>query len=133
MGQIVWKKGDPRHGRQESSNEAVKRLQSDLGCYFVGGWHAYVKHHAKGKSYYCDPLKQNPEFTARFLSHLMDSGGDIRTAMRDDNIKVDWWEVERVGKKGKGYSKGSGSDTKGTGKRPAPIEDQPRASRQRRS
>ena len=35
MGQIVWKRGDPRHGQQETSNEAVKRLQSELGCYFV--------------------------------------------------------------------------------------------------
>ena len=33
----------------------------------------------------------------------------------------------------KGHGKGGGSEAKGTGKRPAPVEDQPRSSRQRRS
>ena len=46
MNNVEWKKGNPRDGPQESSNTAVKRLQTELGCYFVGGWQAYVNHYA---------------------------------------------------------------------------------------
>ena len=127
MRQIVWKKPD----NQDNSNEAVKRLQTELGCYFSGGWHAYVKHHAQGrKMFYHDPLKQNPDFTSRFLSHLMDSQGDIRVALRSARIEVDWFAVKEDGK-GKGSGKGHHTEAKGGGKRPAPYDDS-RSSRPRR-
>ena len=62
----------------------------------------------------------------------MDAGGDIRVAMRDIGIAVDWWEVERKGNKGKAQGKGNKPDAKGGGKRPASPGDQGRAPRQRR-
>ena len=118
----------------ETSNQAVKRLKTELGCYFVGGWHAYVKHHATGTFLIYDPLKHDTEFTTGFLNHIMECDGDIRIAMRRERIAVDWWEVEKDGKKGaKGHRKGTGKDVKGCGKRPMPSEDQQRASRQRHS
>ena len=91
-----------------------------------------MKHHAGGKPFYNDPHKHPAEFTSRFLSHLMDSSGDIRIAMRDDGIRVDWWEVEQEGK-GKGNSKGNRSDAKGSGKRPSQDDAQSRATRPRHS
>ena len=91
-----------------------------------------MEHHAGGKPSYNDPHKHPSTFTSRFLSHLMDSDGDIRVAMRDDGISVDWWKVEQEGK-GKGNSKGSRLDGKGSGKRPSPDDDQSRATRPRHS
>ena len=116
----------------------MKRLKTELGCYFVGGWHAYVRHHATGNFLIHDPLKHDTEFTTGFLNHIMECDGDIRIAMRRERVAVDWWEVEREGKKGaKGHSKGTGKDTgkdgKRGGKRPRPSEDQQWAPRQRQS
>ena len=136
MAKIDWKKGNPQYGRQETSNEAVKRLQTDLGCYFVGGWDAYVEHHAGKGPKYNDPRKHHSDFTTEFLSHLMDAGGDIRAAMRNLGISVDWWKVQKDGK-GKGEGKGKDDkgknrpEGKGAGKRPSPDDEQSRATRPR--
>ena len=96
----------------------------------MGGWHAYVKHHARGGAILNDPHKHEPAFAAKFLSTVMDAGGDIRIAMRNVGINVDW-EVERKGNKGKAQGKGNKSDAKGSGKRPASTEDPGRAPRRR--
>ena len=129
MGQIIWRKGDPRHGQQESPNAAIKRLKTDLGCYFVGGWHAYVKYYNRGGPVLNDPHRHEPKFAADFLNRLLEASGDIRVAMKNMGIHVDWWRVESEGNKGHG--KGGKSDEKGAGKRPA-IDDEPaRAQRQR--
>ena len=61
----------------------------------------------------------------------MDSEGDIRVALRSLRIEVDWFAIKEEGK-GKSNSKGSKSEAKGCGKRPAPYDDS-RNSRQRRS
>ena len=128
MGQIIWRKGDPRHMR-ETPNEAIKRLKTDLGCYFVGGWHAYVKYYNRGGPVHNDPHRHEPKFAADFLNRLLEAGNDIRVAMKNMGIHVDWWKVISDGKKG--HSKGGKSDGKGAGKRPA-IDDEPaRAQRQR--
>ena len=62
----------------------------------------------------------------------MAAGGDIRIAMRNLGINVDWWDVERKGNKGKAQGKGNKSDAKGSGKRPASTDDHARAQRRRR-
>ena len=130
-GQINWKL-NPRYGEPESPNSAIKRLQTELGCYFVGGWHAYVRHHARGGAVNHDPLRHDPAFAAQLLSTVMDAQGDIRIAMRNLGINVDWWDVERKGNKGKAQGKGNKSDAKGSGKRPASTDDHARAQRRRR-
>ena len=90
-----------------------------------------MDHYAGGKRSYYDPHQHPTAFTTRFLSRLLEADGDIRVAMHADGIHVDWWQVEKDGK-GKGTSKGSRPDGKGSGKRPQPDAGQQRTTRQRR-
>ena len=106
----------------------TKRPQEVIGMHFFNPVHIMklgaVVHH--------DPHKHDHAFAAQFLSTVMEAEGDIRIAMRNLNINVDWWDVERKGNKGKAQGKGSKSDAKGSGKRPASTDDHARAQRRRR-
>ena len=89
----TWKKDD------EYPGQGIKRLMSELGCFFVEAWHAYLAHY-KGKAASNDPKLNTEEDCRAFLQLIQENDYDVRIAMKKARIQVDWHKAARNLKSG---------------------------------
>ena len=97
----MWPWGDqlyrvPRYTwtlRDEDPRSNIKRLQRELGCFFVEAWHAYLDHFQWPSK---DPRLNTPDCCRDFLALVEENDYDVRTALKRTRIRVSW---QRAGDK----------------------------------
>ena len=79
--------------RDEDPRSNIKRLQRELGCFFVEAWHAYLDHYKWPSK---DPRLNTPDCCRDFLALVEENDYDVRTALKRTRIRVSW---QRAGDK----------------------------------
>ena len=73
--------------RGEAPKDNIKRLQRELGCFFVEAWHAYLDHHSWPSK---DPKLCSEQCCTDFLALVEENEYDVRTALKKMQIRVNW-------------------------------------------